>query len=211
MNWPSLERSIKAPKQLLVEGRTPEIFFREWIEAVGLKGQVEARNYGSLADLAPYLKLFVSYREFSETVTSLAVIRDAEDKPALSAFDSVCAALRTVGLACPDGLASFSGGMPRTGVFVLPDCARPGMLETLCWAMLERDQKLAPHLDCVDAYLACVRRNGAKIRNGTKARVWTYLAGMGQFDPQVGRAAQAKIWDWNSPALQALSGFLKAM
>src|SRR5271166_5104582 len=100
MNWPSLERTIKAPKQLLVEGRTPEIFFREWIEAAGLNGQVEARSYGSLADLAAYLKLFVGYREFPEIVTSLAIIRDAEDKPAASAFNSVCAALRAIGLAC---------------------------------------------------------------------------------------------------------------
>ncbi len=211
MNWPSLDRPIKAPKQLLVEGRTPEIFFREWMEAFGLGGQAEVRSYGSLPDLVPYLKVLTSYKEFPGTVTSLAIIRDAEDKPASSAFASVCAALAAAGLPKPDKVGSFGSARLRTGVFILPDCQKPGMLETLCWSVLESEPKLAPQLECVAEYLACLRKNKAEIRNETKARVWAYLAGKGHFDPQVGRAAQAKAWDWNSPALRGLAGFLRAM
>jgi Protein of unknown function (DUF3226) len=211
MRWPSLGRPIEAPKQLLVEGRTPEIFFREWVEAMGLKGQLEVRDYLSLNDLTPFLRLFTGYKDFRETVTSLAVVRDAEEQPASSAFDSVCAALAAVNLPCPGALASFSPGMPRIGIFVLPDCRSPGMLETLCWSVLQADSKSAQQLECVTAYLACLRRIKAEIRNETKARVWAYLAGKGHFDPQVGRAAQAKVWDWQSPALQPLSAFLKSL
>jgi Protein of unknown function (DUF3226) len=211
MRWPSLGRPIQAPKQLLVEGRTPEIFFREWVEAMGLKGQLEVRDYLSLSDLTPFLKLFTSYKEFRETVTSLAIVRDAEAQPASSAFDSVSAALKAVSLPCPDMLASFSQGMPQTGIFVLPDCHSPGMLETLCWSVLEADAKSAQQLECVTAYLACLRRVNTDIRNETKARVWAYLAGMGQFDPQVGRAAQARVWDWESPAFRPLAAFLKSL
>jgi hypothetical protein len=211
MNWPSLERPIKAPKQLLVEGRTPEIFFREWVEAIGLKGQLEVRDYLSLNDLTPFLKLFTGYKEFREIVTSVAIVRDAEANPASSAFDSVCAVLRTVNLPCPDTFAAFSSGTPRTGIFVLPDCRNPGMLETLCWSVLQADPKSAPHLQCVTDYLACLRRANAETCNETKARVWTYLAGRGHFDPQVGRAAQAKVWDWASPVFQPLCTFLKSI
>ena len=50
MKWKSLERPLQAPKQLLVEGRTPEIFFREWIEWLGLKAQMEVRDFLSLSD-----------------------------------------------------------------------------------------------------------------------------------------------------------------
>jgi hypothetical protein len=211
MNWPSLGRPIKAPKQLLVEGRTPEIFFREWVEAMGLKAQLEVRDYLSLNDLTPFLKLFTGYREFREIVTSVAVVRDAEANSASSAFDSVCAALRAVNLPCPRAIASFSEGTPRTGIFVLPDCRSPGMLETLCWSVLQADPRCAQHLECVTDYLTCLRKGNAEIRNETKARVWTYLAGKGHFDPQVGRAAQAKVWDWASPAFQPLSTFLKSI
>jgi len=171
MKWPSLGRPIQATKQLLVEGRTPEIFFREWVEALELEGDAEVRDYGSLADLTPYLKVFTSYKDFRELVSSVAIIRDAEDKPATFAFDSVCAALRAVGLPCPTCPASFSNGMPRTGIFVLPDCQQSGMLETLCWSVLESDQKLAPQLECVTAYFNCLKQANTVIRNEAKARV----------------------------------------
>jgi hypothetical protein len=83
------------------------------------------------------------------------------------------------------------------------------MLETLCWSVLEADPKYAPQLKCVNEFLACVRRAAVEVKNETKARIWSYRAGRGRFDPQVGRAAQAKEWDWNSPALTKLSTFLK--
>ena len=177
MEWPSLKRPIQAPKQLLVEGRTPEIFFREWVETPGLKGQVEVRDYGSLANLTDFLKVFTGYKEFREIVVSVGIIRDAEDKPAASAFQSVCRSLQVVNLTCPEVCGSFSIGQPRTGIFVLPDCQQPGMLETLCWSSLEDDPKNARELACVMAHLDCLGRANVQTRNPAKAKVWTYLAG----------------------------------
>jgi hypothetical protein len=199
------------PKQLLVEGRTPEIFFRQWVEALGLKQKIEVRDYGSLGQLTDFLKLFTGFKEFKETVESVGIIRDAEDKKAASAFDSVCASLRAVGLACPERLGSFGVGPKRTGIFVLPDCDRPGMLETLCWTILEKDPKRRQEVDCVMAHLRCLGAAGVQAGNPHKAKVWTYLAGRGEFDPQVGRAAQHNVWDWNSPALAGLTGFLQSL
>jgi hypothetical protein len=211
MKWPSLKRDILAPKQLLVEGRTPEIFFRQWVEALGLKDKIEVRDYGSLDQLTDFLKVFTGFKEFKETVNSIGIIRDAEDKPATSAFDSVCASLRAVGLVSPEKFGTFGVGPKRTGVFILPDCDQPGMLETLCWTILENDPKLKQELDCVMAHLRCLSAASVQTRNPHKAKVWTYLAGRGEFDPQVGRAAQYKVWDWNSPALAGLTGFLQSL
>jgi hypothetical protein len=209
MEWPSMKRPIRAPKQLLVEGRTPEIFFREWVQALGLDGKIEVRSYNSLDDLPEFLKVFTGYKEFRESVQSVGIIRDAEDKPAALAFQSVCERLRAVGLICPEKCGSFGAGPKRTGVFVLPDCEQPGMLETLCWTVLESDPKSKQELDCVMAYLQCLGKAGVQTRNPHKAKVWSYLAGRGEFDPQVGRAAQQKVWNWKSPALQNLTGFLQ--
>ena len=211
MEWPSMKRPIRAPKQLLVEGRTPEIFFREWVEALGLKEEIEVRDFGSLADLTDFLKVFKGFKEFEETVASVGIIRDAEEKPAALAFESVCGSLRAVGLVCPQKCGSFSDGPKRTGIFVLPDCDQPGMLETLCWTILETDPKSRQEVDCVIAHLQCLGRANVKTQNPHKAKVWTYLAGRGEFDPQVGRAAQHKMWDWNSPALVSLTGFLRSL
>ncbi len=209
--WPSLSRPINAQKQLLVEGRTPEIFFREWIEALGLKGIVEVRDYGSLDELTDFLKVFTGRKEFRESVVSVGIIRDAEDKPASAAFQSVCSSLQATGLTAPNSCGIFSNGPLRTGVFVLPDCQQPGMLETLCWSTLESEPGKKEQVDCVMAHLACLSSAKVETRNVPKAKVWTYLAGRGAFDPMVGRAAQAKIWDWQNATLRPLAEFLKSL
>ena len=208
MDWPSMKRRIQAPKQLLVEGRTPEIFFREWVEALGRKEAIEVRDFRSLDELTDFLKVFTSYKEFKESVESIGIIRDAEDKPADAAFQSVCASLRAVNLAAPETRGVFCNAPRRTGVFILPDCERAGMFETLCWDVLEANPAIAAELECVKAHFHCLA--GAKVqpKNLEKAKVWMYLAGRGEFDPQVGRAAQNKVWDWNSPALRRLDRFL---
>jgi hypothetical protein len=206
--WVSLQRPIKAPKQLLVEGRTPEIFFRQWVEAQGRKESIEVRDFCSLAELTDFLKVFTGYRQFKESVESIGIIRDAEDKPADAAFQSVRASLRAVNLATPETQGIFSSAPKRTGVFILPDCESVGMLETLCWSALEADPALAQELECVKAHFHCLGQANVLTRNLEKAKVWTYLAGRGEFDPQVGRAAQNKVWDWNSPALRRLGRFL---
>ena len=211
MRWPSMQRPIRAPKQLLVEGRTSEIFFREWVETLGLKGKIEVRDFHSLTDLPDFLKVFTGFKEFKETVESVGIIRDAENKPAMSAFDAVCASLRAVGLACSGKIRNFGVRPKRTGIFVLPDCDQTGMLETLCWAVLETDPKHQQEVDCVTAHFQCLGRAGVPIQNPHKAKVWTYLAGRGEFDPQVGRAAQHQVWDWSSPALLSLTGFLRSL
>ncbi len=209
--WPSLKRPLQAPRQLLVEGRTPEIFFREWIEVSGLKGQMEVRDYGSIQDLDSFLKLFTSLKAFREIVTSVGIVRDAESMPASSAFESVCASLKAVGLDYPAIMNAVKAGTPQIGVFILPDGHQPGMLETLCWSLLTADPQKGSQLACVTQYMDCLRGAGVAIENETKARVWSFLAGLGQFDPQVGRAAQAKTWDWSSPAFKPLSLFLKSL
>ena len=209
MDWPSMKRRIQAPKQLLVEGRTSEIFFREWIEAIGLKDVIEVRDFRSLTELTDFLKVFTSYKEFKESVDSVGIVRDAEDKPAEVAFQSVGASLRAVQLVPPEKCGSFGNPPKRTGIFILPDCNQPGMLETLCWDALELNRAVAAELECVRAHFRCLSKAKVQTRNPAKAKVWTYLAGRGDFDPQVGRAAQHKVWDWNSPALHPLAKFLR--
>ena len=212
MRWPSLERRIKTPKQLLVEGRTSEIFFREWIETLELRDQVEVRDFGSLSQLTDYLRNFAHLKKFRDGfVVSLAIIRDAEEKPAAAAFDSVCASLKAVGLSCPTGLASFSTGIPRTGIYISPDCQGNGMLETLCWTLLQNDSRFTSHVACVKDYLACLRQGQANLPNETKTKVWAFLATQSKSDPQVGRAAQTGIWDWQNQAFAHLRAFLGAL
>lgn len=209
--WPSLERPLRASRQVLVEGRTAEIFFREWIQESGLTEQMEVRDYTSIQRLTDFLRVFTTLKEFRETVVSIGIVRDAENKPAEAAFDSVCSSLKTAGLTCPDKPKLVKEGSPRTAVFILPDCEQPGILESLCWNMLEEDSQQSGRLQCVNQHMTCLQNASVVIANEAKAKVWTFLAGQGRFDPLVGRAAQAKIWNWNSPVFAPVATFLRAL
>jgi len=206
----SLNRPISTPKQLLVEGRTAEIFFREWIESTELKNELQVRDFGSVSNLTGYLKVFTALKDFREKVITIGIVRDAEQNSAASVFQSICSSLTTVGLTPPAALNSTSESPTRTAVFVLPDCDHSGMLETLCWQVLQSDPKLGDQLKCVADYLDCVRHK-TRIRNETKARIWTYFSGLGEFDPLLGHSARAKKWDWACPAFAKLSSFLTAL
>jgi hypothetical protein len=84
------------------------------------------------------------------------------------------------------------------------------MLETLCWRALENEPHQAHHIGCVMSYLDHLREKH-HVHNEHKARIWTYLAGFGKFDPLLGRSAQAKIWNWANPAFANLSRFLNSL
>jgi hypothetical protein len=123
--------NIKLPKQLLVEGKTAELFFQEAIRAMALNDQIEVQNFKGIDELSGYLKVFQGLKEFREKVISVGIIRDAEDS-VNAAFNSVQHSLAAAGLPKPTSMNTFIEGPPRTAIFILPDCKATGMLETLC-------------------------------------------------------------------------------
>src|SRR6266705_3470678 len=92
----SLDRPITTSGQLLVEGRVPEMFFREMISACGMADAVEVRTFGDVSkeNLQTYLELLTQKAAFKERVKRIGIVRDAEDATATAAFQSVQAALR---------------------------------------------------------------------------------------------------------------------
>jgi len=99
----SLDRPIHTAGQLLVEGRVPEMFFREMIAAYGLANAVEARTFGDISkgNLQTYLELLTQKAVFKERAKRIGIIRDAEGSTAIAAFQSVQAALQGAQLPVP--------------------------------------------------------------------------------------------------------------
>ena len=206
---------ITKPKQLLVEGRTPYLFFEVLTAHLGIQ-EVELHDFGSIAQLGPFLRAFCARPEFKEQVQSLAIIRDAEfahetatqPRMAERAFASVRSHLANAGQPTPNVSGAFSTTIPKTGVFILPNCRDSGMLETLCL-----DSVLTPRTSkCLEQYFKCMESEGhPPPRNMTKASTFAFLAAKDVPDPLVGRAAQKGIWPWDSPAFQPLRDFLLAL
>jgi hypothetical protein len=209
----SLERPISTAGQLLVEGRVPQMFFRELVQHMGLTDILEVRTSGDVNKdtLQTYLEIFASKAKFKETVKRVGIIRDAESKPAMSAFNSVQAALQEANLVPPATMKQMEGSPLGVGVFILPDCQKSGMLESLCleaFVEKERDskQQLIP---CVDELFSCLSKQGQKPSNSTKARFAGCLLAYDVVDPQLGRGAQQGVIPWEASVWDELKGFLR--
>ncbi len=128
----SFDRPITTPGQLLVEGRVPEMFFREMVPACGCESLLEVRTFGDISkdNLQTRLELFAQKAAFKEQVKRLGVIRDAESSNANSAFQSVQAALRDAQLPVPSRMQDLEGNPLSVGVFILLLLLGSGMAAT---------------------------------------------------------------------------------
>ena len=189
-------KEIKKPRQLVVEGRSAEIFFKAFLGHEGID-DVQIQDFGGVTQFRDFLEGLLFTTGFPEQVVSLAVVRDAEGRPAVDARRSVEGALAAAGLAADGG--------PRTAVFILPDDQSDGMLETLCLRTVSGD----PALECVDEYLDCLAGRGLSPRNEHKSRLQAFLASREEPGLLLGQAADRGYWDWTSPELADLRDFLK--
>jgi hypothetical protein len=208
----SLERTIQCPGQLLVEGRTPEMFFREMINAYGWTDEIEVRTFGSVIkdNLKVWMEFFAQKPAFKEKVKRLGIIRDAERSTAASAFKSVQRALGDAGLPVPDQMCKPAGNPVSVSVFVLPNCQDPGMLEHLCLQAVTESEQNAPValLPCVEEFFACLDKRQQRPANGPKARFGGYALARDVIDPQLGRAAQQGAIPWQAKAFEPLKAFI---
>jgi hypothetical protein len=209
----SLERIITTEGQLLVEGRVPEMFFREMVAACQLKDLIEVRTFGDIGkdNLQTYLEIFTQKPAFKQKVKRLGIVRDAENKPAASAFQSVQAALRGAQLSAPEEMNKLEGSPLSLGIFVLPNCQDTGMLEDLCLASATESEEGRPNaaLPCVDDFFKCLEKRGCKPSNPAKSRFAGFALANDVIDPQLGRAAQMGAIPWETNAFGVLKFFLQ--
>lgn len=201
---PASKSPITYSKVLVVEGGDAFQFFKAMLRHLNLLTEVEIRNFGEISNLTLYLKALKQTSGF-ERVTSLGIVRDAEAN-ATSAFQSICRSLRQAGLAVPKQLQLTAQGVPKTSVFVLPDCRSQGMLDALCLQSVSND----PSILCVDQYFQCLQGQGlSPPGNIAKARLHAFLASRTKPDLLLGQAAHAGYFPWNSPAFDLLKQFLR--
>ena len=206
---PGSPEPITMTKLLVVEGKSPFQFFKACLRELGLLGSIEIRDAGGITEFAPYLQVLKLTSGFSN-VRSVAVVRDAE-VDANSAFQSVASALSAAGLPVPTAPRSRAqGDGVAVVVYILPDCSRPGMLETLCWEALRSH----PGTSCVESYLDCLAGKGFLAPTDlktAKVRVNSFLAFQKQPEWLLGQAAHAGVWDWGNPVFADLLAFLRSV
>jgi len=203
---PRSRAPITLRKVVVTEGYDLFKFIKALVSELGLLETLEIRNAGGVNEIGPYLRAIPKLEGFTH-VSALGVIRDAEANAA-AAFASVSDALAAAGFVKPQKAGVIESGAPNVAVFLLPDGARPGMLETLCLDSVSGDAALA----CVDEFFRCLDDRGLDgPQQFEKAKVQVFLASRPEPCPHIGLGAQKGYWSWSSPVFDPLKGFLQSL
>ena len=93
-------------------------------------------------------------------------------------------------------------------MFIVPDGAETGAIETLC----RQSVAGAEASRCVEAYIDCLKDRGVlRSRNKDKTFAHAYLAAGDDPVARVGEGARQGVWDFDSDAFAALSAFLRKL
>jgi hypothetical protein len=202
---------VTRSKLLFCEGKDEEQFFGALFKHLG-RTDVQIAPVGGKHGFPKGFAAVVNDANFAQ-VSDVLVVRDADHAADGAGFtptwQSVIQVLRKSSLPVPTSHAQFVAGPPRVAVFVMPDGASDGMLETLCWQGVQGD----PAAPCVAAYFDCLLRAGVgniphPPRNTAKASVRVFLASRPEPDRVLGQAAQAGYLDWTAPAFAPLIALL---
>jgi hypothetical protein len=195
-------KALLKPRLLVGEGQDEVFFFEALLAQLGI-ADVQVEQYGGKSNLGRYLNDFL-VRPRSVPVLCLGLTRDADDAVGQT-FQSIAGLLAARGLPHPAGPGQVAAGPPHVGVYLMPDNARPGMLEDLCLDAAAADAAMP----CVDAYFQCVQQSAGRQPNAMpKARVHAWLASHVEPDKRLGEAAKSSYWPWDSPAFGPLKLFL---
>ena len=89
-------------------------------------------------------------------------------------------------------------------MFVLPDDASDGNLESLLWRSIEDTSEA----HCSDDFLKCLELGNIAVTRRDKARIQAYLASKSKPHGSVGVAAERKHWDAEHDAFSEIRRFL---
>ena len=197
---------IEQPIQLLVEGNDQKNFLEKLVCHLHLQG-IQIQNFGGVDELSSFLLVFVKSRGFVDSVSSLGIVRDAEESAA-SAFQSVQSALRKARLSVPAAPGKRSTGSPAVTAYILPGGDKSGMLETLLCRSFSAEVRA-----CIDAFFSCVDAppGSQPAHRRDKARAHAYLATKAEPHVSVGVAAQKSYWPLDHPVFADLRNFLTSL
>jgi len=183
---------IVKPNLLVVEGRDDELFFDAFVAHLGFQN-MQILPIGGKTRLRENLGALVTSPNFSN-VTSLCIIRDANDNPP-GAFQSVHDALESANLPAPQRPFELSGQDPQVMVMILPEEEKTGSLEDLCLSSVENDEIIY----CVKQHFEYLEEREITLpRNIAKAKVQVFLGSKEESGKRLGEAAQAGYWPLDS-------------
>jgi hypothetical protein len=198
---------IESDKILVVEGKDECNFFAAILEYEKING-IQVMDIGGKDKFKNTFPNLRNSDQFDK-VHTIGFIRDAEEKDATSAFQSICSTLKNNQLPVPKTINTIiNKSNIKIGIFIMPNNNDAGMLEDLCIESV----KTYPIFACVDQYIECclsknLPENNKKF-NRSKAKIQTYLASKTPIANSLGIAAQKQYWNFEQKCFSELINFL---
>ncbi len=194
--------SINKSKIIAVEGSDEVNFFNALLEKLNIS-DIQILNFEGKTKFSSRIKSIVNIPGFDK-VKMFALIRDADNKPPKSAFDSILSSFKAAGLPLPSEINSFTKTKLAIGIFIMPGDAKQGMLEDLCIRSIEQ----YPIYNCINKFFECCDK---KPKNESKARILCYLATKNPLVNSLGLGAVKGHWDFDSDNFIEIKGFFTKM
>jgi hypothetical protein len=195
---------------ILAEGIDDARFLDAFLRVLG-KSSVQIAEVKGVANFRPFITGTLVRAQNFMRLRKLFLVRDA-DQNVGAAFQSIQSILRQAQLPIPkEPWKSVQQRELTVSVAILPDENSEGNLEDLCLRSFADDWEDSKALKCVENYLFC--RNPAIVPKSkrSKAKLHSYLAIADGPGRRLGEAADAGVWDWESPALKQLADFLRQL
>ena len=197
---------ISESKLIIVEGSDDKDFLHALIEYIGLSG-IQIIPGNGKNQMPTLIKTITITSQFENMVTSLGVVRDA-DENANSTFQSIRTALQNAGLPVPESPIVIADGNPRVSVLIWPLSSNEGEIEDICLESIAE----YPEMNCINQYFDCLQRESIEISHKiSKAKVKAFLASKTDLPHRLGIAALKGYWPFDNPIFDGIKQFLKGL
>ena len=218
---PFVFKNVERADLLPVEGIDDARFFTALLRQLERTDVQVARARGK-DNIRQFLINTLAKDQKFRQLRKLGIVRDA-DTSASSTLQSLHGALLDAGLPAPSRTWETAVREHLSvSLAILPDESSTGNLESLCLRSVEGE----PEFPCVDQYFNCLSRVGIPMEEHHRAKVklFAYLAGRPRkltnensnesekrrkSGLRLGEAAEAGVWNWNSPSFAQIIDFLR--
>ena len=198
---------LRSEKLITVEGQDEVYFFDALLRYLEIL-DVEIREFGGKTKFIKKIKAINTLQNI-ENLKKLAIIRDADTDDINLTFESITDILKVTKiddntLIPPEKIGQFSHGLPKIGIYVMPDNKNNGMLEDLCLKTVNDTEAMK----CVEIFYKCAEELKGSPKIPAKSKAQVFLAAMPKIVNSVGLGAQKKYWNFDSKELEELKTFL---
>lgn len=191
---------------LIVEGYSDQLFYLAVLKSLKKEKLVFVKRMGGKQNLRLNLETFLTPQLLADK-THIAVIVDADDQ-AEGTVISLSTRLAEITKQEIPPPGQWTAGSPRIGLFIAPDAATTGEIETLAWRAWSANPSHSVEKGHIEEYIANMKEAGRIAKSPDKGLVGAMLAVLNDEDPRLGAGAREGIFDFTSPEFAALREFL---